>query len=781
VAGPLENVSVIDWSTGPAAAVVTMVLADYGADVIRIDPPHGVARHQHASYQAWDRGKKSVVLDVGSGDGRRDFERLLARADVFVADDPDAVSRLISGSDDVCAKYPHLIYLCLSSDGRLRDLRPLDDTLVAARLGTFALPDGLRHSGWLLPTYSTASVALIGVVAALLSRVRRGSGQRVEVSMRDGLLDVLTFGQWRQERASESPPPELRLQRLMFNMYECGDGRFLQFHTGAPGRFWKTMQLLGLDDRISPSKGLLEMGELLSEEEFRIIETDVPRIMRTRDRDSWLSLFWEADICCQPVLEPQEAFADGQVIHNGLVIEIADPEVGPIMTIGPPVKMTKSPGAIRGPRPLLGEHTEEVLSSLGDPPSTRAPAEFQNPALEEPPLAGIRVIDFGQYIAGPLACRILADLGADVIKVEPTTGDTMRPLAPTWEFGNRGKRSIALNLKSATAQEVMNRLIPRVDVVGHNMRPGAPERLGIDYDSLIALNPNLIYCGSPGWGSTGPKAHHQSFQPVTGGTSGLYFDAGGQGNPPRRVAYEDYFNAALGAIGMIMALIHRERTGEGQYLESPQMNSGMFMMSHTTLGKDGRFLSRLQLDRTQMRYSALDGLYPTADGLLAISVSSREQFDQMTRAIGQEALSADPRFLSPERRSQHDCELTEILAAALLEKSAEQWVEALKECGGICETVAATPFHSTIWTSPDAIASGQIVQFDHPVYGSIKEVARIIGFSRTPCTFDKTGPLLGEHTREILSEVGYRADEVDELERVGIIASTERHDAGSVI
>jgi crotonobetainyl-CoA:carnitine CoA-transferase CaiB-like acyl-CoA transferase len=450
--------------------------------VIRIDPPGGVPRHQQPSYQAWDRGKKSVVLDLEATDGRKVLDGLLSRADVFVADDPAAVAGLKLGPDDLSDRYNQLVYLCLSSDGRLAELRLLDDTLTAARLGTFMQPDGLRHNGWLLPTYSAASVALIGVVGALFAKVRGRGGQRVEVSMRDGLLDVLTFGQWRQDRTSDAPPPDLRLQRLMYNMYECGDGKFLQFHTGAPGRFWRTMQLLGLDDRISPSKGLLEMGELLSEEELRIVQTDVPLIMKSKDRDEWLQLFWDADICCQPVLEPQEAFADPQVIHNEMVVELNDPEVGLILSVGPPVKMWKSPAVIRQPRSRLGEHTEEVVMSCGvlQPITSN---DSMPDAKMSPPLEGIRVIDFGQYIAGPLACRILADLGADVIKVEPITGDTMRPLAPTFEFGNRGKRSIALDLKSPRSQEIIRRMITNVDVVGHNMPPGQPR----DSESITNL------------------------------------------------------------------------------------------------------------------------------------------------------------------------------------------------------------------------------------------------------------------------------------------------------
>jgi crotonobetainyl-CoA:carnitine CoA-transferase CaiB-like acyl-CoA transferase len=752
-----------------------MFLADYGADVVRVDPPGGVPRHTQTAYQAWDRGKRSVVLDLPSPDATTGLDNLLQQADVFVNDLPAALRGLGAGWDDLSDRFPGLIHLALSSDGPAEPERPLDDVLTAARLGLYAGGEEPRHIGWLQPSYAAASVALLGVSAALVAKSRHGGGEVVEVSMQDGLLATWGFGRWWQERTADQPRSDkgqrYRLQRLRLNMCECSDGRYLHFHTGSPGRFWRLMQLLGLDSTISPSKGLLEMGEPLTEAEADTIDTEIPKVLRTRPRDEWLALFEKSDICCEPVLRPDEAFDDAQVLENGLVIEVDDPHVGRVLQLGPPVKMTASPGRVSGPRPLTGQHSSEVRAT-----TKRRPASQPDEATRRLPLLdGVRVLDFGQYVAGPLSGRWLADLGADVIKVEPTAGDAMRPVISNWEFANRGKRSMALDLKSEAGEEVLRRLLPTVDVVLHNMRPAAAERLGIGDKALRELNPSLIYCGFPGWGSTGPKSHHQSFAPAAGAITGLYYDAGGVGNPPRRAGNEDYFNAVLGAIAIMMALVYRQRTGKGQYLESPLLNSATFLMSHTTLGPDGVFRSRMQLDPTQMRYGALDGIYRASDGrALAITLTSDAEFRALATTLGRPEWTHDDRFATAAARAEHDGELSEVLAKIFGSGDVNDLFKRLDDAAVPVEVVAAAPFQDGIFTVDDELARGRVVEFQHPAHGRIREVGRLIRFRNSGYRFRGPGPLLGEHTSVILSELGYSEGEVRRMEAERIAITSKR-------
>ena len=591
--------------------------------------------------------------------------------------------------------------------------------------------------------------------------------------MQDGPLALWSFDKlWLARQADAPEPPaaqRFRGKRLLLEMYECADGRYLQFHTGAPGRFWRTMQLLGLDDRISPSQGLLEMAEALDDVEIGVVERDIPAIMRTRSRDEWLSLFWAADICCQPVLSPEEAFGDPQILHNGVIVDVDDPHLGPLRQIGPTVRMSRTPAVIRSGRPDRSVAQRDP-DGVGAPARPRPAADRRSPAADSTavptarsPLEGIRVLDFGQYIAGPLAMRFLADFGADVIKVEPLVGDTMRPLVANWEYGNRGKRSVSLDLKLPEAQAVVRRLAADADVVGHNLRPGVAERLGIDHATLGRDNPALIYLASPGFGSSGPKVDQQSFAPVTGGTNGLYFDAGGEGNPPRRAGNEDYFNGALGAAAVMMALWQREGGGAGQYLESPQINAALFLMSHTTLDPAGRFTSRLRLDSSQRRYGALDAIYRTADGSVAITAVDHDHFVGLSAALQRPELAVEKRFAGAEARDRHDTELAQVIADALAPLSTGSAVEALRAEGVPCEAVAGTPFETGLLTSERELAQGRVVEFEHVELGRIREVAELVHLSETPCRFHAPGPVLGEHTLEVLGALGYPADEVDAL------------------
>ena len=676
----------------------------------------------------------------------------------------------------LASRFPALIHLALSSDGPSRPERPMDDTLTGARLGLYGSPTGPRHIGWLQATYGTASLALMGVLAALVAKDRHGGGERIDVSMRDGVLASWGLGLWWQERTADQSRPEkgkkFRLVRVRLEMCECADGEYLYFHTAAPGRFWRLMQLLGLDTKVSPSKGALEMAEALTEAEADVIDTEIPLVLRTKPRDEWLSLFEQADICCEPCLRPGGLFADPQILHNDLVVEVEDPEVGRVLQVGPPVHMTASPGRVRAPRPLLGQHQHDAFTSEPPPDNARARGAT---GTKLPPLDGIRVLDFGQYIAGPLAARFLADLGADVIKVEPITGDVMRPVLNNWEFTNRGKRSVALDLKSEKSRDIISRLLPTVDVVLHNMRPAAVERLGIGLDHLRNLSPCLIYGALPGMGSTGPRAHHQSFAPAASATTGIYFDAGGEGNPPRRAGNEDYFNGALGAIAVMMSIVHRTRTGEGQYLESPLLNAATFLMSHTTLGVDGEFRSRLRLDSSQMRYGALDGMYRTLDdSSIAITLTDDNEFVRLAEVVGHEEWAANARFCNVAARAKHNTELEELLKNAFGTATADEWFKRLDDAAVPVEIVSYEPIVDGMFTKENALAEGQILEFQHPVHGRIREMGALIRFHNATFGIRGPGALLGQHSAEILKELDYSDEDIRQLDDENIVITTDR-------
>ena len=247
-------------------------------------------------------------------------------------------------------------------------------------------------------------------------------------------------------------------------------------------------------------------------------------------------------------------------------------------------------------------------------------------------LQDLKVLDFGLYFAGPYASRLLADLGADVIKLEALDGDTLRPTTKPFNAAARGKRSIAVDLKTDAGRAVAHRIAATADVVTHNMRPGVAERLGMGYETIRSLNPEVIYSYAPGWGSSGPDAARSGFAPLFSGFVGLHHECAGEGNiPTSPPGNEDNGNGLLGAAAILFALYHRAQTGEGQYLEHPQLNATMLMGLHLMRGADGSVVGSMGLDHERRGVHPLDRLYRTADGWLCISARTDAEFARMTR------------------------------------------------------------------------------------------------------------------------------------------------------
>jgi crotonobetainyl-CoA:carnitine CoA-transferase CaiB-like acyl-CoA transferase len=778
--GPLNGLSVVDVTARIAGSMTTMALADYGAQVIAVEPPSGSPVRRYASFRAWGRGKRSVILDLGSGADRASLQQILDTADVLVEElSPFEADRAGLAPEQVSQRHPQIVHCTISGYGRSDQDRVASDTLVAASLGLNVEQSNSRprHAGWLSVSLGAVSVSTVGILAALYVREFTGRGQHLDVSMLDGALALGSMGRGLRVGgpASQTAVPQTASavtagRRLLISMFQCGDGEYIQMHTGAAGGFWRAMQAFGLDGRISPSRSRQEIGEPLSDAEAKIIATELPILFKAKSRDAWLKVLWDADICAQPVLRPAEAFEDPQVVHNKLIAQVDD-ENGPIRQVGPPVSFSRTPAAKLQCAPALGAHTGEILDELRsatpDAPAESAPTltEGRSPSH---PLEGVRILDLGMYFAGPFASRMLADLGADVIKLEQPTGDAMRPLMPLFEMAQRGKRGIALNLQSPWGQQIFTRLLSWADIVQHNFRPGVAEKLGADYETVRAINPEIIYCFSPGFGSTGPKAQHQSFQPITGGLSGMYYLAAGEGNPPRQVGIEDYFNAALAAGAMVMALLHRQRTGEGQYIESPQVNSALYCATDVTISTTGELLSAFQSNGDQTGWGPLDRLYPTADGWLAITCEDAAQYGALCETVGHRNLATTAPFAAAIA-GPPDSPLSRTLETALSSRSAPEWFSLLNEVGVPCEIVSETSYTADFFDRDDYLQSGQVVEYQHRTLGQMRAIGHLVRLSETPGLIRGPAPQLGQHTREILVELGFSDTQITNFLSEGVV------------
>jgi crotonobetainyl-CoA:carnitine CoA-transferase CaiB-like acyl-CoA transferase len=435
---------------------------------------------------------------------------------------------------------------------------------------------------------------------------------------------------------------------------------------------------------------------------------------------------------------------DESLLADGCVVTVDDPEVGPIRHAGPLLELSATPGAVRGPAPQPGQHNAEV----------RAEAASARPAVARPAtgalgsaLEGIRVLDLGLGIAGPFTGRVLADLGADVVKVNARyDGDwngTHMGLGT-----NRGKRSIAVDLNDPQGRAVLVRLLEGADVVTTNWRPGVAGRLGLDFETLHARFPRLIWCSTRGF-ERGPRSDLPGTAQTVAALTGADWEDGAcdAGNPPlwSRANMGDTGNAFLAAIAITTALYHRERTGEGQAVSTSIVNAGLLHTSYAWVRSDGASSDWGHVDRGQHGLSPYYRLYRCAGGTwLAVAAMTDDQRREL-RALGED------------------------LEATFAACDAADWFTRLDRAGVPVEVVDED-FCRTLFDDPDARANGLISSTSSIAVGRFEDPGLLVSLSATPAVVPRGPCACGEHTRELLVEAGYRADEIDALLASGAVS-----------
>ena len=500
-------------------------------------------------------------------------------------------------------------------DGPYRDVVGYE-SFVHAVVGTMAQQAGHRDGPIFqgLPFASTgaAHLTLIGMLAALYRRLDDGVGRHVETSLLDGALAFLSM-MWGESDASVAAQAGMDLSmtrgsgmRLITRSFVCSDDEYIGIHTGAVGAFGRLMEVLGLDDRIPPSETGIDMGTPLTPEQAELLERELHPRFASQPRAYWVERLMAADVCAVEHLHPSEVFDEPQPRHNRMVAVVDDPVLGrgragrtrdPFRRDGPrgvAAGAHARPAHRRGPRRARVERR------------CRPPTAPVGPADERPLLHDVKILDAGAYYAGPYSSRLLADLGADVIKLEPTLGDPLRGIERPLFSAQAGKRSLAVNLKDPGLQPAIEKLLDWADVVHHNMRPGAAERLGLGVEQVRASHPDVVYLYAPGWGSSGPHMLRQSFAPMLSGYVGASYEVAGAFNEPMpSTGNEDPGNGLLGAIAVLIALIHRRTTGAAVSCENPQVNAAMSMMAHVVRSADTRRRDRRGASRpTAVRHRA---------------------------------------------------------------------------------------------------------------------------------------------------------------------------------
>jgi len=392
-------------------------------------------------------------------------------------------------------------------------------------------------------------------------------------------------------------------------------------------------------------------------------------------------------------------------------------------------------------------------------------------------LAGIRVLDLGTRIGAPFAATLLAELGADVIKVEqPGTGDFMRSIGPFdgetslwWSVDGRGKRSITLDLSKPEGQDVLRRLVDHADVLVENFQPGTLERWNIAPDVLRALNPRLIVSRVSVYGQDGPYRDRPGLDRNGIALGGLLHITGYEDRPPVRpgVIIADYLTALFNTIGVLAALVERERSGEGQGVELSLYESVLRIMEWTVAGFDRLGIVRERTGNRLANSAPLDN-YETADGrYVCIAAAGDVLFPRLAKAIGREDLLSDQRFTRLEARAHNAAAINDIVAAWCVERNLEEIETTL-----VAAQVPVSPVYpiDQIVGDPQVVARGSIVEVDDPVLGKLKQQAPVPRLDRTPLSVARGAPRLGEHNDEIYRDLlGMSDSEIESLRAHGII------------
>ena len=379
------------------------------------------------------------------------------------------------------------------------------------------------------------------------------------------------------------------------------------------------------------------------------------------------------------------------------------------------------------------------------------------------PLDGVTIVDLTSYIAGSYSAMMLGDMGARVIKVEGLEGDSFREL-PGFYGWNRGKRSIAVNLKDPDGCAVIHRLADTADVVMENMRPGVVERLGVDYESLRPVNTRLIYCSISAFGPDGPERDRPGYDPVFQALGGV-MTLQGFGDAPQyvRIHVTDYYTAAIACQAVLAALFVRERTGQGQRVWTSLMHGVLALQSGNFVDWPGREI--IYRDTPTYR------LYRAGDGQWFFLACGNQSFwAKLCKVLGKPEWASDPRFASWFGRRDNSAALTPLMEEAFASRPRDEWVRILTEGDIPC---APTQDLRTFMTHPAVLHHKMLVEYDHPEVGKLRMMGLPLRFSETPGANPGPPPMLGQHTAEILRGAGFADADIADLHRRGVIAGKD--------
>lgn len=737
-----RGVRIADFSQGVAGPMAAMFFGDFEAEIVKVEPPGGDVLKDHPGYLAWNRNKQVVTLDLAT---QADAAlALIAGADVAIFDHaPGALEALGLDGATLTAANPGLIHAWMppfGTEGRWSQL-PARHNLITGLTGTAfrqgAYADQPVHLILPIIFYGQAMMAAGAIGSALYERAKSGLGQQVVISGLHGASEVSA-----PARALLQPPLPRGIPpggNPKYRLYQCSDGQWFFLGTLFNYFYKRALDVVGYGDLFD----ILEADQIAARE--MLIET-----FKTKPRDEWLALLQANDVPCAAVGTREDWFAGETVRIAGLRQVLKHETLGDVAMPTPPARMSGTPASIRAlPRAADALPAWAARPTASGPPSTGGA------------LAGVRVLNLGTVIAGAYAGTIMANFGADVIKIESPEGDPFRSDNAGFCGYNRGVRGLGLDLKQQVAREVFLDLARDADVVIDNYRLGVRGRLGIDYAALKAINPRIISCSINAYGETGPRAALPGFDPLMQAEGGMMASQGGADDPILYTpAVNDVATAGLVAAACIAALNARERTGEGQEILSSLASQSLLFQIGEVVDYAGRPPNHTgAVDCLGVR--ALTRYYECADGWLGISCVTSAEAAGLSKALDID-LGPDP--LGAPR----DGELAARLEVAFKGRPRAATLDALLDAGA-----PATPALRNAEALEDSWLSANHFNqpWEHPRLGPMIGVTGFADFRRTPGGFHRPTPEVGEHSRELLQEAGFDPKRIEALFGSGAVFS----------
>ncbi|MCY4619335.1 MAG: CoA transferase [Chloroflexi bacterium] len=796
MAPPLTDTRVLDLSSGAVGGIATMVLADFGAEVVKVEPVGGDPWRSLAAAPMWLRGKRSVELDVVADRGRLDD--LIREADVVVSTDSpaQAQARKLEYSD-IRALNESAVFCSITGFGSTGPYAeyPAYEGVVSAKSGrmmSFAgqrLREGPGFAAVPVGSHGASQGAVQGILAALIERQRCGRGQIVETSLLQGLMpfDLLLLLLTQLSEREPEVYPQLfsiggGMPTLNYHPVMTRDGGWIQLGNLLEHLFYAFMDAADLTLLFAEEQwqgGQAEWTPEATEEmRDRILER-----MQEKTTDEWMEIFRaQGNVAAEPFTPTHDAVGNLDMAANGDTVTIEDPGLGPVKQIGPIAHLRETPADVSRPAPAVGEANGFSWTSRnGDVPMNTTP---NGASPSGKPLDGFTVLEFATIIATPIGVSMLADLGARVIKVEPIGGDPFRGMGGGPLRGllasktNAAKESICIDLKSAEGQAIVAELIVNADAIVHNYRPGVPDRLGIGYETAKAIKPDIVWVSANGYGPDSPGARRPSAHPIPGAVIGGALFQAGSAMPPQgcetieeireasrqlmraNEANPDPNTGVLVASATLLGLYAQRRYGIGQEIYVNMLTANAYANSDDFLQYEGK-TPRRQVDGELYGTAPWYRLYEASEGWVFFAALTDDEWSAFCQEAAPQLVDA---------RVQDEDTLASALGEVFEQAPAEEWERRLTAVGVGCVQADSGNCGEFFSKDEHVLVNGFSPVANHRRMGDVRRWGPL---TKMAGGRDDYGPgvLAGQETDEILAEVGRSSEDIERLRSEGVVWS----------